>query len=128
MTPRAPRRLAAMIAAPALLAAGVVTAAPVSAAAKDPERPKYKRPPVDPGPNFKGEIPDALKALLSGGIYIDEQKDLPDGGKQIRALHVHLVVAPSALQTLLNSTIAEVRAAAERLTATVESLTGETLN
>jgi hypothetical protein len=84
--------------------------------------------PVDPGPNFKVEIPDALKALLSGGIYIDEQKDLPDGGKQIRALHVHLVVAPSALQTLLNSAIAEVRAVAEQLTTTVEHLTGESLN
>jgi len=84
--------------------------------------------PVDPGPNFKVEIPDALKALISGGIYIDEQKDLPGGGKQIRALHVHLVVVPSALQTALNSALAEVRAVAEQLTTVVEHATGETLN
>jgi chemotaxis protein histidine kinase CheA len=84
--------------------------------------------PVDPGPNFAVEITDALKTLISGGIYIDEQSDLPDGGKQIRALHVHLVVAPSALQTALNSAIAEVRAVAEHLTTAVENATGETLN
>ncbi|HUR73731.1 MAG TPA: choice-of-anchor P family protein, partial [Sporichthya sp.] len=83
--------------------------------------------PVDPGPNFKIEIPDALAALVRGSIIIDEQTETKDGGIQIRALHVNLVVAPAAVSDALNSVIRTVRETAEQLKGVIEEVTGKPL-
>ena len=83
--------------------------------------------PVDPGPNFKIEIPDALAALVKGSIVIDEQTPTGDGGIQVRALHINLVVAPSAIEDALSSVIASVRETAEQLKVVVEEATGKSL-
>lgn len=83
--------------------------------------------PVDPGPNLKIEIPDALAAFVKGSIVIDEQVPTADGGVQIRALHINLVVAPTALDDALNSVIKTVREAAESVKVALEQVTGESL-
>jgi hypothetical protein len=84
--------------------------------------------PVDPGPDVRIEIPEALRTLIEGGIYLNEQSHTPDGALQIRALHVHLVIAPAALATALRSTIEHVRAVALQVTQAVERMTGKTLD
>lgn len=84
--------------------------------------------PVDPGPNVKIEIPDALAALVKGSIVIDEQVPVGDGGTQVRALHINLVVAPAAIEDALNSVIATVRETAEQLKVVVEEVTGKSLD
>ena len=84
--------------------------------------------PVDPGPNFRIDIPKELELLLKGSIVIDEQNKLDDGGLQIRALHINLVVAPDALGAALKSALASVRAVAEQLVTTVETATGQSLD
>jgi LPXTG-motif cell wall-anchored protein len=85
------------------------------------------RIPIDPGPNFKVEIPTALAPFLSGGIYIDEQDTLPTGDLRIRALHVRLVVDPLGLQSALKAVTDGVRKVAEEVTGAVERATGKTL-
>jgi hypothetical protein len=85
------------------------------------------RVPVDPGPNFRIEIPKELEALLKGSITIDEQNKLDNGGLQVRALHVNLVIAPDALGAALKSTLESVRKVAEQVVTTVESVTGQSL-
>lgn len=84
--------------------------------------------PVDPGPNMKIEIPDSLASFIKGSIVIDEQTPTKDGGVQIRALHINLVVAPAALSDALNSVIRAVREAAEEVKVVVEEMTGKTLD
>lgn len=84
--------------------------------------------PVDPGPNFRIDIPKELEALLKGSIVIDEQNKLDGGGIQVRALHINLVIAPDALGAALKSALASVRQVAQQLTATVEAATGQTLD
>lgn len=83
--------------------------------------------PVDAGPNLKIEIPDAFSAFLTGGITIDEQTTLSDGGLRVRALHVNLVVAPAALEDALDAVSATVRAAAEHVKVALEAATGKSL-
>jgi hypothetical protein len=84
--------------------------------------------PVDPGPNVKIEIPDALAALVKGSIVIDEQTETKDGGIQIRALHINLVVAPTAVDDALNSVIRTVRETAQQLKVVIEEVTGKSLD
>lgn len=84
--------------------------------------------PVDPGPNFRIDVPEALGAVVAGGITIDEQNKLPGGGLQVRALHVELIIAPDLLASALKSASARVRAAAEQVVGAVESFTGQSLD
>lgn len=83
--------------------------------------------PVDAGPNFEVEIPDALSALIKGGITIDEQTESEDGELRVRALHINLVVAPDAIPAALASVSEAVRAAAETIKGAVEAATGMSL-
>ncbi|WP_028984908.1 choice-of-anchor P family protein [Sporichthya polymorpha] len=84
--------------------------------------------PVDPGPNVRIELPDALAAFVQGSIVIDEQVKTDDGGLQVTALHINLVVAPTALDDALNSVIASVREAAQSVKVVLEEVTGKTLD
>ncbi|GAA0635034.1 hypothetical protein GCM10009547_43980 [Sporichthya brevicatena] len=84
--------------------------------------------PVDPGPNVRIELPDALAAFVKGSIVIDEQVKTADGGLQVTALHINLVVAPTALDDALNSVIASVREAAQQVKVVLEEVTGKTLD
>lgn len=84
--------------------------------------------PVDPGPNFKIEIPEALEtAGLSGGVFIDEQIDLEGGGKQINAIRIALKLDPAGVSEALKAVSATVRAAAQQLEGAIEQMTGKSL-
>lgn len=82
--------------------------------------------PVDPGPNFKIAIPDAL-GFLSGGIIVDRQDVLKSGALRVRALDVRLVADLAGLNKALESLVAEVRAAAQKVAAAIEEATGQTI-
>lgn len=81
--------------------------------------------PIDPGPNFKIELPEI--AGLSGAVYIDEHLDLVGGGQQINALRVVMKLDPAGIAPALEAIDKAVRATAEQLKTAVETMTGKSL-